>query len=186
MKDKADRYAVCLTSPKLKPRDVMVFHKAIYTPAMRYSLPAVAVDEECFAPVQSNVLAAILNGIGVASTLPISIRHGPLAMGGLDLLDLRTESGICSLCLLRDSIFSGSETGKLMLISLHASQLEAGCGFLLLENPAIAISYLTPTCWVLSICQFLYQHNYMTVTLTSASLPPLRYQHDKYIMDPDI
>ena len=162
----------------------MVFHKAIYTPAMRYSLPAVAVDEECFSPVQSKVLAAILNGIGVASTLPTSIRHGPLAMGGLDLLDLRTESGICSLRLLRDAIFSGSETGKMMLISLHASQLEAGCGFLLLENPAIAISYLTPT-WVLSIRQFLYQHN-MTVTLTSASLPSLRYRHDKYIMDPDI
>ena len=47
-KDKADLYAVCLKSPKLKPRDVMVFHKAIYTPAMRYSLPAVAVDEENF------------------------------------------------------------------------------------------------------------------------------------------
>ena len=47
MKTKADAYASRLQSPKLTVNDIRVFHRSIYTPAMKYTLPAVAVDEEC-------------------------------------------------------------------------------------------------------------------------------------------
>ena len=50
---------------------------------MKYSLPALAISKECFAPVQSKVLASILNGIGIARTIPTAFRHGPESMGGL-------------------------------------------------------------------------------------------------------
>ena len=112
MKFKADSYASRLSSPKLTAADIRIFHRNIYTPAMKYSLPAIAVDEELFAPVQSKILAAILNGLGISRTIPTPIRHGPTAMGGLDLLDLRTEAGISAIKLLRDSIFAKSETGQ--------------------------------------------------------------------------
>jgi hypothetical protein len=180
MKEKADFYASRLRSPKLTASDVQIFHRTIYTPAMKYSLPAIAVDEEVFAPVQSKVVAAILNGLGVSRTVPTAIRHGPTSMGGLDLLDLRTEAGVSALKLLRDSIFSRSETGKMILINLYYSQLESGLGDPLLVQPSIPVSYLTPT-WITSIRQFLYQHN-LQIYLTESYEPPLRTQHDQYIM----
>ena len=46
LKKKADTFAGNLKSPRLTPTDVRVFHKTIYAPSMRYSLPAIAVDEE--------------------------------------------------------------------------------------------------------------------------------------------
>ena len=70
MKTKADFYATRLRNPKLTVSDVRIFHKTIYTPAIKYSLPVIAINEEAFEPVQSKVLDSILNGIGVARALP--------------------------------------------------------------------------------------------------------------------
>ena len=147
MKTKADHYAFHLKSPKLTANNISIFHRTISTrPAMKYSLPGVAVDEEFLAPVQSRVLAAMLNGLGVARTLSTSIPQGPLSMGGLALLDLRTEAGISAIKLLRDSLFAISETGGMLLLNLYYSQLESGIGKPLLSTPwSIAISYHTPT-----------------------------------------
>ena len=79
-------------------------------------------------------------------------------MGGLDLLDLRTEAGIAQLKYFRDSVFTDSEAGKLLLINVKYMQLESGIHPPLLESLHIQISYLTPT-WTTSLRQFLYQHN---------------------------
>ena len=51
MKDKADKYALRLRSPRLTPQDIWVFHRKMYEPAMRYSLPALAVDSSELAPI---------------------------------------------------------------------------------------------------------------------------------------
>ena len=183
MKAKSDLLATNIRSPKLTASDIRIFHRTIYKPAMKYSLPSVAVDEEMFEPVQAKILASILNGLGVARTIPTAIRYGPTAMGGLDLLDLRTEMGISSLKLFRDSIFSMSETGKMILINLHYSQVESGLGTPLLSDPSIVVSYLTPT-WITSIRQFLFQHN-LQIDITESTEYPLRHQHDQYVMNAD-
>ena len=133
-----------------------------------------------FAPVQSKILAAILNGIGVSRTIPTAIRHGPISMGGLDLLDLRTEAGISALQLFRDSVFAMSETGKMILINLYYSQLESGRDTHLMERPDVAVSYFTPT-WITSIRQFLFQHT-LRITLTDAVMPSLKTKSDQFIM----
>jgi hypothetical protein len=149
---------------------------------MLYSLPAVAIDEEAFAPVvQSKILASILNGIGVSRTIPTAIRHGPVSMGGLDLMDLCTEAGIASVNLFRDSIFSSSETGKMIHINLSHGQLESGLGSPLLEHPDIPVPYLTPT-WITSIRQFAYQHN-ISLHTTASYTSRLKYKHDAFLME---
>jgi hypothetical protein len=67
-----------------------------------------------------------------------------------------------------------SPIGKMIIINLHHSQLEAGIGSNLLEHPSIPLSYLTPT-WITSIRQFfLYQHN-LQITMHS--------KMDQFIMD---
>jgi hypothetical protein len=147
---------------------------------MRYVLPALAIDEEELSTVQAKVLASMLNKIGLSSTLPTDIRHGPLEMGGLALIDLRTELGISQLKYLRDSIFSDSESGKLIIMSLKYSQIEAGIAEHLLEHPSIHLPYITPT-WLTSVRQYLYQHT-LTVTITDSLTVQLRGPHDKCIM----
>ena len=183
LRKKADNFAIRLRSPRLTPTDVATFHRTTYAPTMKYVLPAMSVDEEELATVQTKVLQAMLNKLGYSTKTPIEIRHGPMEMGGLDLLDLRTEVGIAQLQYFRDSIFTNSEAGKLLLINVKYMQLESGILPPLLENPHIRISYLTPT-WTTSLRQFLYQHN-LQISLSDSLNIKLRGKFDECIMNID-
>ena len=182
LRKKANSFALRLMSPKLTAEDVRIFHRAIYVPSMRYGLAAVAIDEEELGSVQSRILQSILKKLNVQSTPPTSIRHGPCKYGGLELYDFRTEAGIEALKFFRDAIYANSETGKLLRLMMQYSQLEAGIGPLLLEQPDMHLSYLTPT-WILSLRQYLLCHN-MTVTVSDSYTIPLQGPNDEYIMQP--
>ena len=180
MKTKADSFASRILSPRLTAKDIRVFHRSIYIPSMRYGLAAMAVDEEELAPVQSLVIKSILQRMGVQSTIPSAIRHGPPELGGLAIYDLRTEAGLEAVKFFRNAIYADSENGNMLRLNLQYSQLESGVGDSLLERPDLHIPYLTPT-WLLSMRQFLFCHN-MTITVSGAYSLPLRSDSDQYIM----
>ena len=131
---------------------------------MRYSLPAIAIDEDELKKVQTRILPTIVQKLGMSSKLPTAVRHGPPTMGGLGLMDLRTECGIETVKYFRNQVYRRTEVGELMVIQSQTLQLEAGIPQPLLELPMIFLSYLTPT-WLLSMRQFLSNHNF-TVQVT--------------------
>ena len=145
LKQKADSFASRLQSPRLKARDIVTFLRTTYGPAMGYVLPCLATNEEALHQVQSNLLAVVLQRLGLSSKTPTPLRHGPRDMGGLALPDLRTEMGISQLKLMRNAIWSGTEVGKMLILSLKYSQIEAGIKEPLLEKPGIPVNYLTST-----------------------------------------
>jgi hypothetical protein len=100
---------------------------------------------------------------------------------GSIIIDLRTELGICNLRFLRNAVYTGSEAGKLILMSLKYSQIEAGVSLNLLEHTSVHLPYLTPT-WLTSVRQFLYQHN-ITVNLTDTLQIRLSNNFDRCIME---
>jgi hypothetical protein len=55
LKAKADTFARRLRSPRLNELDIAFFHRSIYVPSMRYSLAAVATNEEELSKVQSQI-----------------------------------------------------------------------------------------------------------------------------------
>ena len=71
LKSKADTFSGYLTSPRLKPSDVRVFHKTIYGPSMRYSLAAIAADEEELEQVQTKIIPSILQRLGFSSDVVV-------------------------------------------------------------------------------------------------------------------
>ena len=183
LKKKADDFPRRILSPRLTPSDIAIFHRAIYIPSMRYSLAAVAADEESLSTVQSKVLKSILQKLHISSTIPTSLRHGPPELGGLGLYDLRTEAGIEAIKFLRNSLYCDSEAGNLIRLNLQYSQRESGVGFHLLEQPQVYIPYLTPS-WILSIRQFLSNNN-MSITVSDIHLDTLNGDTDSYIMQAD-
>ena len=88
----------------------------MYSPAMRYSLPAIAVDEEELECIQSRIIPTILQRLGFSSKLPTAIRHGPTEMEGLGLIDPRTEGGIEMIKYFRNAVYSDSQVGRLLLL----------------------------------------------------------------------
>ncbi len=81
---------------------------------------------------------------------------------------------------LRDAIFSNSSAGRLILLNLQYSQLEAGIGESLLEHPTIPVPYLTPS-WILSVREFISKHN-MSITLTEQPTITTATPSDQFIM----
>ena len=183
LQNKADVYANRLQSPRLCPDDIITFIRTTYIPSMNYVLPCIAVDEEELQKVQSKLLSVALQKLGLSSKTPVSLRHGPIDMGGLDLPDLRTEIGISQLRLMRNAIFKQTEVGKLILLSVKYSQIEAGIHDHILERPDIEISYMSST-WVTSVRQYLYQHN-LTITLSDSLRINFQGHNDKCIMQPE-
>ena len=178
---RADTFSIRLKSPRVSIMDAMRFHRTIYLPTMRYSLAAIAADEETLRPIQTRLMAALLQKLHVNSHLvPVAIRHGPKLYGGLELYDLQTEVGIETIKFVRDSIFSNSVAGRMILTNILYSQLEAGIPEPPLGNPnSIHISYLTHT-WITSVRQYLSRHN-LTVRLTTDGSQSLR-AGDQHIM----
>ena len=92
-----------------------------------------------------------LKKLGYSSKVPTEIRHGPIEMGGLNLMNLRTEIGISAIKYMRNAIYSASETGSLlMILNLKYSQIEAGISNNIVENTEVHLPYLTST-WITSI-----------------------------------
>jgi hypothetical protein len=104
-------------SPRMTATDIAIFHQSIYIPSMRYSLAAIAADEEALAPFQSKIIQTILQKLHLSSTTPTSLRHGPIELGGVGLYDLRTEAGVEALKFLRNSLYSDSEAGNLIRLN---------------------------------------------------------------------
>jgi hypothetical protein len=180
LKAKADTFATRLRSPRLTETDIDIFHRSIYVPSMRYSLAALATDEEELSKVQSKISRAILQRLHIRSTIPTALRYGSLELGGLGLYDLRTEMGIETLKFLRNSLYCDSEAGNLIRMNLEYSQREAGVGFHLLEKPHHFIPYLTPS-WILSVRQFL-GNNKMHLQISNLHMDKLHGSSDAYIL----
>jgi hypothetical protein len=145
-----------------------IFLCTIYAPSMLYALPAFAANEEELGKIQTNMMATALQKLGAAKTTPTAIRHGPIELGGMNIIDLRTKPGISNLKNFRQAIYSGSNAGKLLLIRMKYTQIEAGISLHILEHPEVALPYITST-WITSLCQFMYQHN-VTAKLSSNSV----------------
>lgn len=106
----------------------------------------------------------MLQKMHFSSKIPTAIRHGPKALGGLDIYNLCTEIGIEQLKFLRDALYSNLLAGKLIMINLHTMQQEAGVDSHYLENPSEPVPYTTST-WLTSVWFFMADHN-VTVTIT--------------------
>jgi hypothetical protein len=61
MKKKADTFSICICSSRLTPQDIRTFHKTMYFPSMRYSLAAMAVDEEELHTLQTKLFLPCFN-----------------------------------------------------------------------------------------------------------------------------
>ena len=94
LKSKADSFAVRLKSPSIGVTEATVFHRSIYIPNMRYGLAALSASEEDLSGIQTRVLSSLLQKLRVSRSIPTSVCHGPIELGGLAHYDLQTELGI--------------------------------------------------------------------------------------------
>jgi hypothetical protein len=178
---KADILAQHLLSPYLSPQDARTIYRTMYLPALMFPMPAIAANEEQFERVQSKWISALLRKLGASRKTPTAVRHGPLELGGMNLADLRTETGIARIKYMFNAIYRRSAAGRLIIVALKTQQIESGIDNLLLEHPKINIPYLTPT-WLTSLRRFMANHN-LSITVTDIFTAARQGKNDDPIMN---
>ena len=81
LKEKMDELAGRLLTSSLSFDDVRVFYQSIYTPSIRYVLPALSVDKKHLEEIQTRSLDALLIRKGFNRHFPRRITHGSQAWG---------------------------------------------------------------------------------------------------------
>ena len=119
--------------------------------------------------------------MGINQKFPRAVAYGPLEFGGLSLYDLTTEQGILQIKNLMEHVHHGTETEKMIMISLAHLQLESGQSKPILTQLSAPIPYITP-CWIMSIRNFLYVNN-MSLQFADNFSHRLTRTHDRFIMD---
>ena len=86
---------------------------------------------------QTQVVTSMQQKLGYSSKLPTEIRYRSEELGRLGLFDLCTALGISTLKYMRDGMYSQSEAGKLMILSVKyyaLSSLERCHGWVPIES----------------------------------------------------
>ena len=162
-------------------RDASQAHHLIWAFQMTYSLPVTSMTQYKLEGIQKKARKASLGKMaGFSQNFPKAVVYGPLTTGGLKMVELTIEQGICLTENFLYHKYAQDEVAKLMDISLRISQLDSGRAEHILSNGKVAIPYLTDT-WLMNIRNFLGKHNFQ-IEISNAWSPGLQCCRDSMIM----
>ena len=180
LKEKAG-YATRLLRSSLTKKDIFIFHRSTYIPAIGWSRSIMTLDKPSLNRIQQKSVAAILQKLGVNRNFPRKVAFGPKELGGMALFNKSMDQGVKQISHFINHCFAQDPVSNLLLIELQQLQLESGSGLHLLENPTEWIPYLTAS-WITSMWDFMAENN-IQLKVVQARLVPLCRAGDRYLMD---
>jgi hypothetical protein len=151
--------ARCMKQSSANPEEVWTaLHRTIPF-AIGYSLPAVSLTKEQCKYIMAPVIQTGLSLIGIASTIPAEIRHGPLLQGGLGLMDPYIHMGVSHVTALITHRWQGTPTGKLLDMAIDDLVLEMGIASWQPEKVKKGLTYATSSTWIRHTFQFAIDNN---------------------------
>ena len=181
LRSKATQVSSLLISSRLTKLEAQLAYIACWLPAITYALGTTTLTASALTSIQAPATQSFLQKMGLNKNHPRAAAFGPLMMGGLAMKDLYIEQGIARIRGLLSHIFNSTDTGKMMLITIHNLQMEAGTERPILNDPTISLPYLTEG-WVTSTRKFLSQHQ-IQVELTDSWNFRAPRKHDHFLMD---
>ena len=178
---KSHQIAILISQSNFTRLEAHMAYHLCWIPAVTYSFGISTIPDSALLTIQSHPTMNFLQKMGFNQNFPRAISFGPQELGGLALRNLPVEQGIARISTFLEHVYNDSETGKLILISLHSLQLEAGTKSHLLADPLPKMSYLTQ-CWISALRDFLRQHQ-TQIHVTDAWNFTLPRVNDKFLMD---
>ena len=175
------KYAMKIFSERdTERRDASQAHHLIWAAQMMYSIPVMSMTQTQLEGIQNKERRASLGKMGFSQNFPKAVVYGPLTTGGLKMVDLTSEQGICLTENFLYHKYAQDEVEKLMDMSLRISQLESGRTENILSIGKVAIPYLTDT-WLMNMRIVLGKHNFQ-IEISNAWSPGLQCCRDSMIM----
>jgi hypothetical protein len=181
LKQRANVFARAILQILMQRYNAPTAYNCYYIASIGYTLAATRLSiNQC--KIQSPIICATLNKIGINRNVTRVIVFGPKHLGGMFLSHLHTLQGIRRLQYFIGHIASNDGVGKLIRICVEATQLEEGPfePFLFVLHSIHGHYNLTST-WLHELWSFLLLLK-GTITLTSSWIPFPQRQYDQAVM----
>ena len=157
-------------------------HEQVWWPSLGFPLGVTTFTKAECNKLQATFQAKLVAKMGFNRTMANSIRYGPIQYGGLGLKTIWNEQGLKHALLAITHLRASDADGTNMMISLSASQLEAGTDKPILEQKWDDYSkYITPT-WITKTWEFLSENN-IQLRIPDTWTPLPQRINDTFIMD---
>jgi hypothetical protein len=130
--------------------------------------------------MQAKLIQVLLPAMGYNRHMPTAIRHGPMELCGIGLLDLRTLIGSTKVQHILQQLRLPRVTGLMLIIYLNWLQIIAGTSIPILDD-ARQLPHITDR-WIKTVQDFLNKTNSSILIQDLVILQPRREQ-DIHIMD---
>ena len=120
--------------------------------------------------------------MGINRTTATAVRHGPHALGGMEIFHLETEQAVQHVKLIMAHIRRDDEVGKMLHTSIDHLQLQAGTSWMVLsQNGKQVRMYVDP-------CYITHTWNFLDSIGCHLRMEPTTWMHpqrngDSFIMD---
>jgi hypothetical protein len=151
-------------------------------PKLRYGLPATNLSAKESEKVDVEIRKTLLPAIGVNRNFPRALTHGAISRGGLGIPRIYEAQGIEGIVtLVRYAHNKETMTGRLLLTSLEALQIEVGTRSPVLQTDFKTFGELATDCKVKEIWRFACASS-IKVNMNYECPKPLR-TNDKWLME---
>lgn len=182
---KCNKLNSALSQIYLSPQDTAQGYATVFTPSIKYVLPATSISSDVLKKMQIPITNTVLTKFGYNRHMPRAVVFAPITLGGLGLLDLYTEQGCSQILLLLSHLRAQSYLSTTMIIMLESYQVAAGMITPIFEDNANNNIH-QPSSWIQSVRQFLYSINGKIIIPELKTINPLRQQDIAIMNNPSI
>jgi hypothetical protein len=183
LRAKADAWAKNITSSRANSEEVWTaLHRTIPF-SMSYSFTVVTLTEEECQQIMAPIIMKGLPRAGVVSTIPKAFRMGPIAMGGLGLLDPYIHMGVSKIENFISNTWQRTPTGILQEIVLDDFALELGISSpWTVDRLRKGVLYAVTDSWIRYMVRFALEQKVNVSWVPYSMISPKRL-NDSTIMD---
>jgi hypothetical protein len=180
LQKKIDDASRVMRSTPLTHMEANLMHDCVLLPQLRYGLHVVTAEATQLEKMQAKLIQVLLPAMGYNRHMPTAIRHGPMELCGIGLLDLRTLIGSTKVQHILQQLRLPRITGLMLIIYFNWLQVIAGTSIPILDD-ARQLPHITDR-WIKTVQNFLNKTNSSILIQDLVILQPRREQ-DIHIMD---
>jgi hypothetical protein len=124
--DKARIFASAIHGSIMRQQDAPIAYNCYYIASIGYTMAATKLLLNRYKSIQSPVVCATLNKMGINRNVARAIVFGPKSLGGLEMQHFYTLQGMKRLQYFMGHIACNDGNGNLMKICMEHTQLEVG------------------------------------------------------------
>ena len=158
MRGVAERWFEQVRVGHLSRYDAWLAFNSTVMKTLEYPLLALTLTEaECNA-VMAPILSGGLPKMGITRSMARSLVYAPLKYHGVGVNRLYTTQGLSHVTAFLNHIWKGTETGKLLRISLEYTKLELGIRGSLFTKDYDLYSHLCEDSWIKHLWKFMHEN----------------------------